>query len=331
MLREVFRIPWLNLPIYGYGLMLVVAFLACSHMARYWARQRGLDGELFINMALLALVTGVIGARLSDVLENWSAFTNPERSVLDNILDAINIRAGGLTFYGGFILAIPCCIFYIVKHKLPLLKTMDIVAPVVMIGLGFGRIGCYLNGCCYGEICRPPFGASLTQFPYLSNPYVDQFNRSLLHPPDALIEHNPDGSIELKDWDTIRREGLTSLAEAQKSLPVQPTQLYSSITAFLLMGLLWAYWTMPHLDGRVFALMMLLEGPSRFILEMIRVEPPVVSGHLGPIDISMSLSMVLGLLVFVAGAVMWVLVGCGKPVKNRGILAAPIEKHSVFP
>jgi phosphatidylglycerol---prolipoprotein diacylglyceryl transferase len=321
MLQIVFRIPFLNLPIYGYGLMLVVAFLACVTVAKAMARRVNLDGELFVNAALIALITGVAGARLSHVLENWGTFTNPERSFKENFLDAINIRGGGLTFYGGFILATPCCIAYALRHRLPLLKSMDIVAVVLMVGLGIGRIGCYLNGCCYGEICTPRYGAALMEFPYFSNAYIDQFNRGLIDPPPELLKHLPSGGVILKDWGEVRADGLTDLANQQKSLPVQPTQLYSCFTALLLAALLYAYWTLPHVDGRVFALMMLLEGPSRFILELIRVEPAVIVARIGGIPIDMSLSMVLGLAIFFAGGMLWLALGWRKSLKNQQILA----------
>jgi phosphatidylglycerol:prolipoprotein diacylglycerol transferase len=309
MMQIVFRLPGLNLPIYGYGVMLVIAFLACVQVSKRMALRKGLDPEIFINAALIALVTGVAGARISHVLENFATYTNPERSAWDNFADAINIRSGGLTFYGGFILATPCCIWYALKNKMPLLASMDIVAPVLMVGLGFGRIGCYLNGCCYGEICNPAFAQSLTTFPYRSNPYIEQFDYHLIAPPPQLLTDQG----TLKDWDEIHREGLDVLANAQKALPVQPTQLYSSFTAFLLAGLLIAFWTLPHLDGRVFALMMMLEGPARFLLEMIRVEPAVVG--------RMSLSMLLGLVVFAAGVIMWCAIGATKKAPWEPTLA----------
>jgi len=233
MLQVVFRIPYWNIPIYGYGLMLVAAFLACVHVARKLARQKNFNEEYFVNAALIALLAGVAGARLSHVLENWSVYTDPRRSFAENFFDAINIRAGGLTFYGGLLLATPCCIGYAIWKRVPVLQAMDIVAPVLMIGLGIGRIGCYLNGCCYGEICRPTVAASLTEFPYYSNPYIDQFYRGLIHPPDELVTQTPSGDY-LKNWDQVRAEGLTALANQQHSLPVQPTQLYSTITALLL-------------------------------------------------------------------------------------------------
>jgi prolipoprotein diacylglyceryltransferase len=135
------------------------------------------------------------------------------------------------------------------------------------------------------------------------------------------VERVPAGGVILKAPEQVRAEGLTALADQQKSLPVQPTQLYSCFTALLLAGLLWAYWTTPHIAGRVFALMLLLEGPSRFILELIRVEPPVIAARVVGISISMSLSMVLGLAVFVTGVILWLALGWRKSLENQQILA----------
>jgi phosphatidylglycerol---prolipoprotein diacylglyceryl transferase len=321
MYQIVFRIPFLNLPIYGYGLMLVVAFLVGIQLSKYMALKAGLDGEAFMNAALIALAAGVLGARLSSVFENWHTYMNPERSMFDNFIDAINIRNGGLTFYGGFLLATPCCIAYALYKKLNLLVYMDVVAPVLMLGLGFGRIGCYLNGCCYGELARPTWGASAMEFPYDSYSYQDQFFRGLVHPPQELLNELPDGTVGLKNWDQVKAEGLTDLANQQHALPVQPTQLYSSLTGFLLAGLLWAYWTMDHQNGRVFALMLMLEGPARFVLELIRVEPPVLTGRFAGIPLNMSFSMVIGILVGIAGVVMWLALVWKKSLENRRIFA----------
>src|SRR5688572_21940828 len=139
MLQELFTIPGLDLPIYGYGFMLVVGFLAAMHLAKYLANRHGLDGEVFINAALLALFTGVLGARLSHVLENLADYTDPGKSAWQNFKSMINLRQGGLTFYGGFLLALPTLIFYAIKKKVPLRLGMDIAAPCIMIGLAFGR------------------------------------------------------------------------------------------------------------------------------------------------------------------------------------------------
>ena len=315
MQQILFHLPWLNVPVYGYGVMLMAAFIACTITGKRLARRFGLDGELFANATLIALVMGLVGARLSHIFENWSTFTDPRRSVWDNLLNALNIRSGGLTFYGGFILATPCCIWYAVKHKLPLMLSMDIVAPLVMIGLGLGRIGCFLNGCCYGEICSPKLGV---RFPYNSIAYQEQVANFMIVPPAKLMTLKNDTPTLMSD-ERVAQGGLSAVAEGQKSLPVLPTQLYSSFTAFLLAGLLIVYLGLPHIPGRGFALMMMLEGPARFLLEMLRVEPTVYVHHFATWELTMTLSMVLGLAVFFVGGLMWVGLGLGlgKNVKRK--------------
>ena len=305
MKQILFNLPWLNIPVYGYGLMLVIAFLACTSVGKRLARRFGMDGELFVNATLIALVMGLIGARLSHVLENWRTYTDPQRSPWENLLDALNIRSGGLTFYGGFALATPCCIAYALRHRLPLLLSMDIVAPLVMIGLGFGRIGCFLNGCCYGAICPPSLGV---RFPYNSIAYQDQFDDRKIIPPQELLSFSNDVPV-LISAERARQSGLAALAQQQQSLPVLPTQLYSAFTAFLLAAILVAYLGLPHRWGRGFAMMMMLEGPARFVLELLRVEPPVYVHQFGPWYVSMSYSMVGGIVVFIAGALMWAALG----------------------
>ena len=298
----VFYIPWLNSPIYSYGVMMVCAFLATQWLAAKLAKRVGYDPEIFVNLALFAMVAGVVGARLSHILENLSDFTRPDRTVWQNFYAMINIRSGGLTFYGGLLLAFPVCLGYVIYRKVPGRVAMDIVAPCIMLGLGIGRIGCFLNGCCYGATANVP-GA--VRFPYDSNAYVDQFNNQLNNwgeqlnhavPPQLLVT-TADG-IRLRSPEEIQNDPqLVALAAAEKSNPVIPTQLYSTFTSLLIMAILLCYFTMPHSPGRVFALMLMIEGPSRYLLELLRVEPAILG--------RMSLSMLLGQLLFVAGAIMW--------------------------
>ena len=144
-----------------------------------------LDPEIFVNAGMIALIAGVVGARLSHVLENWSQFTNHDRGFFGNLWDAVNIRTGGLTFYGGFILAFPITIAYGIYRKVPIKRGMDIVAPCVMIGLGLGRVGCFLNGCCYGAPTDASFIGAV-QYPYYSNAYQDQYYKGQLKVPEQL-------------------------------------------------------------------------------------------------------------------------------------------------
>ena len=101
----------------------------------------------------------------------------------------------------------------------------------------------------------------------------------------------------------------------QHSLPVHAAQLYSTLTCFILAALLVAYYSMPHTAGRVFALMLILEGGTRFLLELLRVEPPVIG--------SFSLSMVLGLMLVGLGIILWTVFGKFRRIVMPMVAPAP--------
>ena len=309
----IFTIPLLNAPIYGYGLMMVFAFLGTQWLSGRLASRLGYDPEIFVNATLLALVSGVIGSRMSHVLENWPDYTRADLSVWQNLWNMVNIRSGGLTFYGGLILAFIVVFPYVVYKKVPGRTAMDIAAPCIMLGLGIGRIGCFLNGCCYGQTADVNHVPWAVRFPYNSNAYVDQFegntgsSNTLGHTvPAALLVHLPDDRVRLKTPEEVARDpAAQAAAAAERSNYVHPTQLYSTLTSLLIMGVLLCYFSVPHVTGRGFALMLILEGPSRYLLEMLRVEPPVVTIH----GWAMSFSMVLGLLMFLTGLGLWLGLG----------------------
>jgi phosphatidylglycerol---prolipoprotein diacylglyceryl transferase len=312
MMRELFRIhvpDWVPLvgreiPVWGYGLMLVIGFYAAMQTGRALARRSGIDPDIIVNVALIALIFGIVGARLSHVLENLDEYTRADRTAWQNFLAAVNVPSGGLTFFGGLLLATLACIIYGVVKRAPLRLGMDVVAPCVMLGLGFGRIGCFLNGCCYGAECDVPWAV---HFPYHSNAYLEQYERGELNVPPQLFTRGSDGRTRLKTLEEAQADPASAALLSRKtpgvteSLAVHPSQLYSSLNAFLIAGVLLAYFTTQPVPGRVFALMLILKGLTRFILEMVRAEPAV----LGP----MSFSMVLSIPLFASGLVMWYVVG----------------------
>ena len=306
MYQTLFRLPYFDIPIYGYGLMMVVAFLGCQWMAGRLARARGLDPEVFVNATLIALVAGVVGSRLSHVLENLPMYTDRSRSVLANAWAMVNIRSGGLTLYGGLLLAGPIVLWYFISRRVPGRAAVDIAAPCIALGIAVGRIGCFLNGCCYGAGTDLPWGVT---FPYGSNAYVEQAyherGEQLSHPiPPALLT-GPPSALHLVPADAAAADPqLRAVAAAQRSNPVHPTQLYSTVNSLLIMALVLAYIAGPHVGGRGLALLLILEGPTRFLLELLRTEPPV--WH------QMSLSMILGIGLFVLGVGLWFLLGLGR-------------------
>jgi phosphatidylglycerol:prolipoprotein diacylglycerol transferase len=214
----------------------------------------------------------------------------------------LNLSSGGLTYYGGFILSFIVLVIYARRKKIPIALGMDIVAPCIILGLGFGRIGCFLNGCCHGAVCDAPYAIT---FPYYSNPYLDQYDHGrgpLAHQvPRDLVQYRNGQPRLISPAEAKDKPALLALMHQQRSLPVHAAQLYSTVTCFILVGLLVAYFMMPHIAGRVFALMMILEGITRFVLEMLRVEPPVI----GPF----SLSMVIGIILVIVGVILWIAFG----------------------
>lgn len=311
MLRELFRIPGTDIPVYSYGLLLVIGTLSAIYLAKRLARRNGLNPELFVNAGLLALLAGVVGARLAYVIEFYGQFTSPSVSLGGFLLEAVNIRSGGLTYYGGFLLAFPALIIYgrMVKVSIPV--GMDIIAPCVMIGLAFGRIGCLLNGCCYGETCNSPL--SIT-FPYYSDAYREQVDAGQINVPRQL--YLPETRQLMRPETAARDPELAMLASQQRSLPVLPTEIFSSITAFLIAGLLLTYMPFNRYPGRVMALLLMIEPVTRFLLEGIRVNPPLYPPWFG----SLAMSQVLAIPQFLVGLGLWGFFGWLGARQDRSIV-----------
>lgn len=145
MQQVLFRIPFLDIPIYGFGVMLFVAFIVCSLVSGWRARKDGVDPSYVHDMAVWIFLSGIIGARITYMIVNRQS-----------IWQFFEIWKGGLVFYGSFIggivgFAVHYC-FFLRKHQLSVPKLMDIIAPSVAIGLCLGRLGCLLNGCCFGNV-----------------------------------------------------------------------------------------------------------------------------------------------------------------------------------
>jgi phosphatidylglycerol:prolipoprotein diacylglycerol transferase len=178
-----------GLPIRGYGVMLLAGIVSGVAMAMIRARRGGLDPEVILSLAIWLVVCGVVGARLFFVVEYWDEkFAG--KNVRDTLLEILNVPQGGLVIYGGFVGAAVGFAAFVRKHKLPFLAMADLVAPSMMVGLALGRIGCLLNGCCYGGQTDWPWHVT---FPANSPPYEDQASRGELH--GFRLETGGDGKV----------------------------------------------------------------------------------------------------------------------------------------
>jgi len=162
-----------GLPIRGYGVMLLLGAVAGVGLAVYRARQMGLDADLIFSLAFWMFVPGIVGARLFHVIEYWESDYRHE-SMLDTFKAVVNVPGGGLVVYGSLIGAGIGFVAFIRKDDLPGLAIADLVAPCLALGLALGRLGCLLNGCCYGGLCDRPWAVT---FPPGSPPYQSQVAR----------------------------------------------------------------------------------------------------------------------------------------------------------
>lgn len=162
----------------SYGLMLALAFLIGTYLAMGRAKKVGIDPPKILTFSVIIIISAIVGARLFYVLFHLSEFTEHPLEVISPFQDSRIIGIFGLTLYGGLILAILMSLWYAKLKELPPLKVMDIFAPSVALGIAVTRIGCFLNGCCFGKPSSLPWAIS---FP-LDSPAGFTFPGVRLHP-----------------------------------------------------------------------------------------------------------------------------------------------------
>ncbi len=163
-----------GLPIRGYGVMLMLATIAAVGLAAYRAWQVGIDPEVIYSLAFVMFLAGIVGARLFYVIEYWQEEFAPTHTGnwLGTLKAIFNVPKGGLVVYGSVIFGVPAGFWFCRQRGLPVLAIGDIIAPSMVLGQALGRVGCFLNGCCFGGVCLTHDYA--LSFPIDSPPYVQQ-------------------------------------------------------------------------------------------------------------------------------------------------------------
>lgn len=366
MMPVVFTIPGLGIDVPGYGLMLMLGFFAAIFWATHRAKKSGADPETIVNCGFVSLIAGVVGCRVMYVIHYWDQFRY-RGNLLDIIMGIIDVRKGGMEFYGGFILAtITVPLWLRVIEKVSFRWYMDIIAPSAALGLAIGRIGCFLNGCCHGAVCDAPWAL---RFPYGSPAMVEQWQdktpgagirkelismisggvgvplpREVLRfsgaDLDAAAERIARGMKEIHELENkaaaatdaaakkaaerdagrmrnqlmsdqrnfsqavenMQKYGLTgeqllAMARERQSLPVHPAQFYSTITAGLVALFLNALYYRRTRDGQIILTLLLIEPPTRFVLEIIRTDNP--PDQIFGMTISQMLALSMSLLAMI--------------------------------
>lgn len=274
MRRILFEIPLpflqKNIPVYSYGFMLMVAFLAAITIARWRAKKEGIDPNKITDLGIYLVCAGIFGARLFFIIQFFEDYKN-------NLLSIFKIYEGGLVYYGGLFTGVITLFVYVKKNRLPFLKTIDAVMPSAALGLGFGRIGCFLNGCCFGKVA-----------PHI--PWAIQFPRTL--DKTGMVDGSP---AFLHQYEL----GLVHLTDAH-TLPLHPTQLYAFLADVALFFILSAFFKYRKRDGEVLLLFGILYPIIRFCMELLRGDNPLFFNLL-------TVAQIISIAMFVVSASLFII------------------------
>lgn len=158
-----------TISVYAWGFTLSLAILIGTVLAVKFSKRIEIESDTILDLAIVLVVGGIIGARLFYVI-----FYEPAR-YLKNPLQIFALWNGGLVYYGALIGGFIAGVVFVVKKQLPFWKLSDVVAPSLALGYGIVRIGCFMNGCCYGKPTTSVFGVI---FPFIEGtPSLDQVAR----------------------------------------------------------------------------------------------------------------------------------------------------------
>ena len=220
--------------------------------------REGLDGDVILDMGFWIFVAGLIGARTFYCIEYWGRD-------IHNLLEAFQYWKGGIVYYGGIVGGAVGFFAYRWFYPFPMRPYIDAIAPSIALGTFFGRLGCFLNGCCYGDQCQLPWAIA---FPAESAAWWHQVKAGLLS------------------------EG------ASHSLPVHPTQLYSALDGLVLLVLLTAFYPLRRRDGEVMGLLAITYPITRFLIEYLRNDE-------GAFFAGLTISQNISVLLLAGGLVYW--------------------------
>lgn len=224
MYPNLFKIGPLTL--HSYGLFLALGFIAGMRVAMHYAKREKMDPSHVMDLMLYIFVSGLVGAKLLHLLVDFDYYRQDWHRL------AAVYQVGGV-FYGGLILALLTSFWYVRRRKMDLWQTVDVLVMGLATGQIFGRIGCFLAGCCWGKECYSGF-------------------------PLAVIFHRPEAAEQVG----------TPLG-----IPIHPTQLYEAIPLVGVVLILMYSYNHRKFSGQQLCLYLLLYSVLRFTVELFRGDP----------------------------------------------------------
>ena len=216
-----------------YGVIIGVGMLLSLLLIGKVAKKSGQSADFYWDMAIVTVITGVVGARLYYVIFSWDSYK-------DNLLSILNLRQGGLAIYGGIIGGLLAILAYTKykKYRIPL--ALDTVVPGVILGQILGRWGNFFNREAFGDYTDSLFAMRL--------------------PVDAIR------------YSEITANMAEHMEEGINYVQVHPTFLYESLWNVGILVLMLLLWRKKHFDGEVTLLYFAGYGIGRFFIESLRTD-----------------------------------------------------------
>jgi phosphatidylglycerol---prolipoprotein diacylglyceryl transferase len=256
--------------IHAYGLLLAVSFLVGILWAMKRGEKRGIRKDDVMDAGLITVISAIVGSRLFYVVTHVDEFRGRWLDTVNPFQSDGEIGIAGLSMLGGVVFAIGAIAVFCIRKKIRVLRFFDAAAPSLAFGLGLTRIGCFLNGCCFGKPGNHPW---CIVFP----------------------DQSPAGAF-------------------LPGLRLHPTQLYSSIYDFLMLGILLIVDRKRREDGFLAALFFVLYGVFRFSIDFVRFyETSVQFKFLG---LAFTYNQLISMAMAVFGLVLMVLIGRRKAGKE---------------
>ena len=222
---------WGFIHVRSYGLMLAVAFLMGTWLGMRESKRLGLDEDKVVNVILIVLVSSVLGARVLYVMEHVQEFRREWGSV-------IALWQGGLTLYGGIVAGTAAGLMAARRFGLPMWTVADALTPSLALGTAIGRIGCFLNGCCYGRPTTLPWGVVFPPDSYAGL----EFGNAAVHPSQLYLAA-AGFALFLVTWALRGRLGVTGtlfwlfiVLFALARIPIDFTRVYEPEATLLRFG-----------------------------------------------------------------------------------------------
>jgi phosphatidylglycerol:prolipoprotein diacylglycerol transferase len=181
-----------GVPIRGYGVMVLLGVISGVALAAWLGQRMGLDPEIIFSLAFVMFIAAIIGARAFYVVQYWDQFIHVETesgkraaTLAETLGNIINVTKGGLVVYGALLGGLVAGIVFLRRRELPILAIGDLIAPSLLLGLALGRIGCLMNGCCFGGVCETEWVGPIPVMPLTfpgkpeSPPYQYQLEHGL--------------------------------------------------------------------------------------------------------------------------------------------------------